>query len=284
MKASPQPSRGPRRSLTKKQLQTGIGVELLSLCQAVTADGRLEEAEVERLRDWLTRNSDAAIPAISYLTTVIKHVIADSRITHDEYREIQLAVEAILPPEIRQSASTQRRNAEVVERELARAAGAAERERDRPVEYADFMVAGVRYEDRARRISRFVREGDIVALVRDLGNTFSKNAIQVRIQAGHQIGFVPEVDACVLAPLLDQGCKYEASVKKILGYGRVPIPVVIARLYRPEASVDVAPWIAGLSSKDPVFSPSSPLSALLPAFLIGAVMLGIILFVLFVVT
>jgi HIRAN domain len=269
VEASAQPIRGPRKSLTKKQLQTDIGVELLSLCQAITADGRLDEAEIGRLREWLSKNSGPVIPAISHLQTVIERVIADGKITHDEYREVHLAVEAILPLEIRQSARAQRRNAEI-----------AEHERNGPIEYADFMIAGVRYEDRARTISRFVREGDIVALVRDLGNEFSKNAIQVRIQAGYQIGFVPEVDACVLAPLLDQGCKYKASVKKILGYGRVPIPVVIARLYRPEAVVEVAPWITGLSSSD-IESPSPARLPvfLLPAVVVGAIMLGIILLV-----
>ena len=280
MEASAQPIRGPRKSLTKKQLQTDIGVELLSLCQAITADGKLDEAEVGRLRDWLSKNSGAAIPAISHLETVIERIIADGRITHDEYREVHLAVETILPPEIRQSVRAQRRNAEIAEHELARAAEAAEHERNGPIEYADFMIAGVRYEDRARTISRFVREGDIVALVRDLGNDFSKNAIQVRIQAGYQIGFVPEVDACVLAPLLDQGCKYKASVKKILGYGRVPIPVVIARLYRPEAVIEVAPWITGVSPENV----ASPTPARLPVLLlstvlVSAIILGILLLV-----
>jgi len=160
-----QPTKQPRKSLTKKQLQTDIGIELLSLCQAITADGRLDEAEVDRLRDWLSKNGAAPIPAILYLTTVVTRVIEDRRITQDEFREIQLAVESILPPEIRQSARVQRRNAELAEYEVARADRAAERERNRPIEYADFMVAGVRYEDRASTISRFVREGDAVALV-----------------------------------------------------------------------------------------------------------------------
>ena len=279
MEASTQPIREPRKSLTKKQLQTEIGVELLSLCQAITADGRLEEAEVNRLCQWLSKNGQAALPAIQHLTAVIEHVIADGRVTHEEYREIHLAVEAVLPPEFRQSARTERRNAEVVEKKIARDAAVAERERNRPIEYADFMVAGVRYEHRARTISRYVSNGDIVALVRDPENAFSKNAIQIRIERGYQIGFVPEIDACELAPLLDDGCKCDASVKKILGYGRVPIPVVIARLYRPDADVVVAPWTTTLSPRDVAPSTRPPATILIPVLLVGATVLGIILLV-----
>ena len=93
------------------------------------------------------------------------------------------------------------------------------------------MVAGVRFEGRAMVISKFVRDGNAIALVRDRNNQFSPNAIEVRIETGHMIGFMPEIDACVLAPLLDQGAKYKAWVKKVLVYGRVPVPVVVAQLY-----------------------------------------------------
>lgn len=56
------------------------------------------------------------------------------------------------------------------------------------------------------------------------------------------IGFMPEIDACVLAPLLDQGAKYEAWVKKVLVYGRMPVPVVVAQLYGADSPLPVHPF------------------------------------------
>ncbi len=56
----PEAPRKPRRSLTKTQLQTPAGAELLSLCQSITEDGRIAEAETTDLRDWLTRSRDSA--------------------------------------------------------------------------------------------------------------------------------------------------------------------------------------------------------------------------------
>jgi hypothetical protein len=37
--------------------------------------------------------------------------------------------------------------------------------------------------------------------------------------------------------LFDKNCKYDAYVKKILDYGRAPIPVVIAELFEPSSTV-----------------------------------------------
>jgi hypothetical protein len=240
-------TRTPRRSLTKKQLQTEIGIELLSLCQTATADGKLAEQELADLRQWLRDNQTAPLPAIAYLNTVINKVIADGQITRDECRDIHLAIEAVLPMEIRLPARARRQTAELADyeaaRELRHTSDRNNLAQSYPViENADFMVAGVRYEGRAMIVAKFVREGDAVALVRDRNNSFSPNAIEVRIESGHTIGFVPEIDACVLAPLLDQGSKYEAWVKKILGYGRVPFPVVVAELYVADAALPDHPF------------------------------------------
>lgn len=45
------PPKKPRVSLTQAQVQAGLGAELLALCQTVTADGRLTDAEVAGLRN-----------------------------------------------------------------------------------------------------------------------------------------------------------------------------------------------------------------------------------------
>jgi hypothetical protein len=236
------PHRTHRISLTKSQLRTEFGAELLSLCESVTADGKLAPEEAQGLRDWLDETDAAELPAASYLREIVERVLADGQITPDECREIYRAVEAVLPPEVRRQATAARREVESAERVEAKAAREHEREerrRDVQIAAANFMVAGVRHEGRGEVIARYADAGDPVRLVRDRDNRYSRFAIAVRLDNGKQIGFVPEEDAQRLAPLLDQGAKCAAWMTKILGSGRVPIPVVQTKLYRADSTVDV---------------------------------------------
>src|SRR5947208_1734222 len=67
-----------------------------------------------------------------------------------------------------------------------------DRERRRPLGSVNFMVAGVHYEGRPEVIREYAREGDRVFLALDARNQFSRNAVEVRLGNGMQIGFVPE--------------------------------------------------------------------------------------------
>lgn len=235
------PHRTRRISLTKSQLQTELGAELLSLCQSATADGKVAPEEAQGLREWIDEAAAAELPAASYLKEVVERVLADGEITQEECREVYRAIEAVLPPEVRRQATAARREVEVAEREASKAAREQEREerrRDVQIAAANFMVAGVRHDGRGEVISRYANVGDPVRLVRDRSNGFSRFAIAVLLENGKQIGFVPEEDAQELAPLLDQGAKCAAWMTKILGSGRVPIPVVQTKLYRADSTVD----------------------------------------------
>ncbi|MEX2149010.1 MAG: HIRAN domain-containing protein [Steroidobacteraceae bacterium] len=241
------PSHRTRRiSLTKSQLRTELGAELLSLCESVTADGKLAPEEAQGLREWLDEADAAELPAASYLREVVERVLADGQITQEECREVYRAVESVLPPEVRRQATAARREIEVAAREEAksardqeRAKEREERRRDVQIAAANFMVAGVRHEGRGEVIARYANAGDPVRLVRDTGNRFSRFAIAVQLENGRQIGFVPEEDAQYLAPFLDDGAKCAAWMTKILGRGRTPIPVVQTKLYRADSTVDV---------------------------------------------
>jgi len=230
--------RAKRISLTKTQLRTELGAELLSLCQSVTADGKIAPEEVEGLRAWLADAEAAELPAASFLREVVERILADGQITSDEYKELHKAVESVLPSELRKQASAARKSVADEERAAAKAAKEAEREerrRNAPLASANFMVAGVRHDGRQAVIERHANPGDAVWLKRDRGNRFSKYAVAVVLANGKQIGFVPEDDAHELAPLLDQGARADAVITKILGGGRSLIPVVQTRLYRADA-------------------------------------------------
>lgn len=233
-----------RISLTKTQRQSAVGAELLSLCQVVTTDGSLSEEEVSSLREWLEEHRAEDLPAISHLTTMIDRIVADGRVTPEERRELYIALEAVLPPDVRAIAKRNRRSIEEKERdrlrlqrELDKKRQRDERERNSPIEHWDFMVAGAKYDGRPALIERHAQAGARAYLVRDYSNKYSKNAVEVRTTSGHQIGFVPEEDAADLAPFLDAGHPYYAEIKKILTGGRYPIPVIIADVYRKEAEV-----------------------------------------------
>lgn len=247
---------GPRIALTKDQVETGAGAELLSLCQTVTADGSLSDDEVAALNEWLRQNASANLPSIAFLVPVVESIVADGVVTPQERRQLFQAIERVLPPEVRGMSRAARMAREQIEKEqrkseasAARAAERAERERNGPIERFDFMVAGAKFEGRDKVIAREVRSGDVVVLQRDAANRYSRNAVAVLTQSGRQIGFVPEDDAEDLAPLLDAGNRYAARVKKILQGSSHQIPVIVVEIYGPDADADAL--VAEVAEQEP---------------------------------
>lgn len=233
-----------RLSLSKRQTDAGPGAELLALCQTVTEDGSLSEAEIGQIREWLTDNRASDLPAIGFLTSVVETILRDGKVTKVERDELYRALEKVLPVGIREAAVTRRRMSVAEEREESKALKRAEKERqvaelrrDAPIGGANFMVAGVLHDGRDRVVNDFARAGDNAYLVRDKDNGFSRNAIEVRLENGMQIGFVPEEYAVELAPLLDGGVLQKATITKILEGRRGPIPVVDVDLYGPGTQI-----------------------------------------------
>jgi len=227
---STQPKRR-RLSLSKAQRETAAGIELLSLCEAVTEDGRISDDEIGLLRGWADHHADCDLPAHEYIAATITKVLADGVISDFERAEVYAAIETVLPPDLRRVARSRRRDAE--------AADDKERRRDDPLDYFDFMVAGVGHEGRSRTIAAHVHPRDVAFLVRDAGNMYSRNAVQVVIGTGESIGWVPERDVEPIAHALDRGAKVRAHIKKVLADGRYPIPVIVGELYGAEATLEI---------------------------------------------
>lgn len=234
-----------RVSLTKTQRQSEIGIELISLCQSFTEDGALSGEEIHGLKAWLEENELADLPAISFLIDTVRKVLEDGKVTKEERQAVYKALETVLPPDIRKEAVSRRQAIELEEknqqrslREQEKQEQREERERNKTLGSWNFMVAGVRYENRPALIEKYVRADDIAHLKRDKSNKHSRNAIEVLTQNGVMVGFVPEDDAVYMAPLLDQGCRYEAFFTKVLSGGRTPIPVVQTYVYGANATVE----------------------------------------------
>jgi len=232
-------------ALSAADVATGLGAELLSLCQTVTADGRLEPEELDGLRQWLDDAESARLPAARHLRRVIERVLADGKITPEEYQEVYRALESILPFEARRQALNARLGAQAEDEAAAQAARAADRQRLRderrrgtPLASATFMVAGVRQQDRAAAIEQHARTGEAVVLQREPGSPHGIATIAVRLPGGHQLGFVPKDEAREFAPLLDGGCRYTARISDVIGTSRSRIPVVRADVYRSGGLLD----------------------------------------------
>ncbi len=209
-------------TLSKADLETSVGMELLSMCQSVTADGSLDNQEIAELAKWVERNQHSEVQAVEFLRPIIKEIIRDRKVTPEERAELYKVIEKILPPELRAIAQMRKREAA----SRAKAAEKAAREANKPTDKFDFMVAGTLYEGRLDIIRMCVRPGMDVLVFREPSNPFSPNACQIHAGRGAMIGSVPEVNAADLAFLLDSGCKYQARVKKVIDGSKGPLPVV----------------------------------------------------------
>ncbi|MCX7053737.1 MAG: hypothetical protein NTU56_05940 [Proteobacteria bacterium] len=246
-------------ALTRPQLATELGAELLSLCQTVTADGRLAPEEIAGLRQWLGDADAAEMQAARFLRGVIERVLADGKITAEEYSEVYRAVETVLPFEARQQAHAAREQAErsapsagvQVSAVPAAVAGPAQA-RPAPTVDVTFMVAGVRQEGRPALIEQHAFAGLAVTLDLTVAGSRGDAAIAVKLPDGAQIGFVPAAESRQFLPLLRQGHHCSAHIVHIRSSGRSPIPVVQVRFFP-----------AGIEAIDPsgVASARSPATA-----------------------
>lgn len=250
--APERPKRKRRLSLTKKQRRSSAGSELLVLCETITEDGSLNDTEIQALKDWVTSNSDSDLPAHGFLLDTLLRIVADRKISPDEHVALYEALEKVLPPDIRSATRRRRRNAEAREWEDALRIRSEKEARERPLGTWDFTVAGSMYEGRPGVVTRYARKGDPVYLVRDQANEYSRNAVEVRLRNGMQIGFVPEDFASDVAPLLDAGNPHIATLTKIVQGSRAPIPIVLASVHRPDAEV------ANLTSQQDVPTKTQP--------------------------
>jgi hypothetical protein len=213
-------------SLSPAQLATEIGAELLSLCQAATADGRLEPEEIAGLRQWLDDADTAQMPPARYLRLVIDRVLADGRITPEEYAEVYRAVEVVLPFDARTAAHAAWDSAHAD----SDAPTAPEASAAAPGLDLSFMVAGVRAAERPGLIAAEAAVGTAVTLVPTRDPLHFGTVLTVTLPSGARIGHVPATAAARLIPLLEHGCDCQAQITAIRSSGRSPVPTVRAQV------------------------------------------------------
>ncbi|MEI6806973.1 MAG: HIRAN domain-containing protein [Myxococcaceae bacterium] len=250
--------KGKQIKLSKSQQLTAEGLELMQLLQTITADGKFTPDEVVELVKWLRRNKTSDLPAIKFLTETVEAVIADGKVSREEQETLYKALERVLPKELSEIANENRegireknkqklKDSKEDEREQKQdqqAQARAERKLNVVVDDFNFMVAGTKHDGRSERIAAHANEGDQVLVLREPKNPFSKNACRLFLLNNQiEIGYVPENSnfrdgvAASLSELLDDGCKYQAYVSKMLTAGYSPIPVVIIKVFAPGSTI-----------------------------------------------
>lgn len=76
-------------------------------------------------------------------------------------------------------------------------------------------VTGVSWDNRQELIPNLIINEE-VKLIRDFNNQYDKYAIAVKTIAGNQIGWIPKNLAKILAPEIDAGIEWQATIEDIL--------------------------------------------------------------------
>ena len=248
-----EPKAKPKRvTLTKDQIESAAGAELLELCQEIAEDGRLTDVEIGELKQWVARHQDAGVPAIEFLSETIKQILEDGVVTATERSQLHRAVERVLPSEARKQAVESRK-----QRQLADAAERAE------VKHFFSKVSGVTFKnpdgtDRQRIVAR-CHEGDLLLLEREPDNKYDPRAVSVLTQAGEQIGYlsshvVGSETYRGVAQDMDDGRKVEARIAGI-GFGEESgnfgVRIELAYWNGPLANQPDAPYFPPAPSPSP---------------------------------
>ena len=217
-------------TLSKSQRETTVGRELIELLVELSADGTVSREELERLRKWLEADHAVDIPALPFLYETIDQISSDGEITEDEFDRLALAIERVLPKEIRVAAAAKRkearnarridqrehqRQAMIAERAKKRAARDVERTREGILYQASFAIAGAfRSEERRDACERLIVD-DIVTFEREPDNVHDANAILILGGDDRELGYVRREEARDIAPLLDAGAEADVRVHRL---------------------------------------------------------------------
>jgi hypothetical protein len=226
-----------RVSLTKPDLATDAGKQLLELTVRIATDGKLDLSEIKELLRWLRANKEnTPIAAVGYLYDIMARVAADGVIDRDELIELHLAIERVIPTAHRPLVVEARKKREGVRRErlrelrrLEKEKEQEERKRTQKDEYARQMrlrhsfakVAGVTFpnDDGSERqvVIRRCKSGEQLVLIHDAYNQFSIFATQVLRLNGEQLGHAPEYLAERICSEIEDGYKVVGVLTNVTG-------------------------------------------------------------------
>ena len=223
--------------LTKPELATPAGQELLELSVSVASDGRLDLDEIKQLIRWLrTNRANNHIAAIPYLQDIMRRIAADGVIDREERLELHLAIERVIPTARRALVIQARKKREQARRERLREKQRLEKERElgerkrareeaatrsRRLRHSYSKVAGVSFpnDDGSERqeIIKSCRRGERLVLRHDAYNEYSMFATQVLRENGEQLGHAPEYLAERICGEIEDGYRVFGILLNVTG-------------------------------------------------------------------
>lgn len=243
-------------TLSKAHRETPAGRELIDLLTELSADGNVSREEMERLRAWLEVDHGVDFPALPFLHETIEQISLDGEVTEDELDLLALAIERVLPKDIRLAATARRKQLRearrVAQRETQRQTMIAARVERKASRDAARVRAGLLYRaewpvrgafrsaERREACERLI-DGDTVKLEREPDSPHDSNAILILGHDDGELGYVPRDEARTVAPLLDAGAEADVIVCRLweTPEGQV-VPIVLAKVRRGDADPSVA--------------------------------------------
>lgn len=244
-----------RIGLTTADLKHPVAKEFLELLDNIVQDGAITKEEIISLRNWLVKNKDYEIPAVTFLWEKLKEVTSDGKINKDDTKVLFDSMLLVLPSKNRKIAKEARREFELEQKEIQKITEDSEKSKrlsglrgnkDQPkdveeyeespeiqfqenrrsisAEHLDFLVAGTNYHPGHKNVI----SGEKVYFVREPGNKYDSNAIRILTVDKVMIGHVPAFLAEKIAPLLDRGYMNESYIKRIL---HNDVPVIVSKVY-----------------------------------------------------
>jgi|SRR5690606_7867057 hypothetical protein len=98
----------------------------------------------------------------------------------------------------------------------------------RELEVLDTWLAGFSYYQGSEVIDQ-IKVGDQLRLLREPGNNYDANAVEVYWQS-YKLGYLPRINNAALSRLMDQGCEVKANVSLLEAHPWKPISLVVKLL------------------------------------------------------
>ena len=246
-----------RIGLTASDLKHPVAKEFLDLLDKTIQDGTISREEFIQLKDWLFKNKDYEIPAVTFLWEKLTEIASDGKISKEDTKFFFDSILIVLPAKNRKVASNARKEFELEQKELQKLKEETDRlkalaelkknsksepklgddlnndsdfsirqnQKNDFLEELDFLVAGTKYHQGNKNLV----EGEKVFFIRDKTNKYDSNAIRVLTEDKLMVGYMPAHLASKIATMLDKGCQDDSYIKKIL-YNDVP--VVVSKIYK----------------------------------------------------
>lgn len=220
--------------LTKPDLDTEAGQQLLDLTTHLAMDGELTLGEIKELGRWLrARRSNTSIAAIPYLNDIFDRITADNLIDRDELLELHLAIERVIPRASRGPLVEARKARQAERKEQRRRREKeqqkAERKLQKEEDFARSMrirhsfskVAGVTFpnEDDTERqaILKLCTPGEDLILQNDAYQEDGVFATKILRMDGQQLGHATEYLAEKIASQLEDGYNVVGTLTEVTG-------------------------------------------------------------------